>query len=323
MPTRRKPQLNHKSTDYAEVSDWLHRELVGRERNILSLVGFFEEFGDPNDPTYTGKSAAAELISEITGLLATALTIRLDAGYKAPSKVIATLKAIIKNPKLALRDMTEPEARGALAAAYHRDNEPPGTYWFDIYGEGGFEPDEKRIRMAAEKAIEVLQTQAAPGRPVAYDIQYLLPRLRGIFLRFNDKIARKSVLSSHGRGDFYQREDGAFFAFVEEVLAPIRQFLAALPNGGEVLVPELSAEYIARLAVDLSTSSTGAAPIYLYSAHRVEKDRLSIGELPQEGSQNLQSSRLRLLRMASFWRVMDAQRPGGEVGRNPRTCADS
>jgi hypothetical protein len=313
MSTRRKPQLNHRSVEYAKVSDWLYGELHAREGNILRLVGLFKEFGDPSDPAYSGKATGAELISEIAGLLATALTIRLDAGYKAPSKVIATLKAIIKNPKLALCDTTEPEARGALAAAYHRDNEPPGTYWFDIYCEGGFEPDEQRIRMAAEKAIEILQTQAAPGRPVAYDMQYLLPRLREIFLRFNGKIARKSVLSSHGRGDFYQREDGAFFAFVEEVLAPIRQFLAALPNGGEVLVPELSAEYIARLAVDLSTSSTGAAPIYLYSAHRVEKGRLSIGELPQEGSQNLQSSRLRLLRMASFWRVMDAQRRGSRA----------
>src|SRR5215510_10242296 len=118
MPSRRKPQLNHKSVGYAEVSDWLHGELRARESNILRLVGFFKEFGDPKDSAYTGKTAAAELISELTGLLATALMIRLDAGYKAPSKVIATLKAIIKSPKLALSDATEPEARGALAATY-------------------------------------------------------------------------------------------------------------------------------------------------------------------------------------------------------------
>lgn len=134
MPSRHKPQLNHKSVGYAATSDWLHRQLLAREGEILSLVGFFNEFGDTKDPTYTGKTAAAELISEITGLLATALTIRLDAGYKAPNKVIATLKAIIKSPKLALCDTTEPEARGTLAAAYQRDDEPPGTFWFDRRG---------------------------------------------------------------------------------------------------------------------------------------------------------------------------------------------
>jgi hypothetical protein len=307
---RRKPQLNHKSVDYAEVSDWLRRELVARERKILCLVGFFGEFGRPNDSTYTGASAAAELISEITGLLATALTIRLDAGYKAPSKVIATLEAIIKTPKLALRYTTEPEARGALAAAYQRDNESPGTYWFDIYGEGRFELDEKRIRLAAEMAIEILHAQAAPGRPAEYDIQYLAPRLRGIFLRFNDKIARKSVLSSHGDGNFYQHEDGDFFAFVEAVLDPLRRFYVSLLGNGNVLVPELSAEYVARLAVslDLSKSSTGLVPIY--RAHRVAKGRLSTEGLPRQGAQNLQSSPLRLLRTLSFWRVMDAERIG-------------
>jgi hypothetical protein len=307
MPARRRPQLNHKSVGYAGTSDWLHRELLSRKSNILGLVGFFKEFGDPEDPAYTGKKAAAELISEITGLLATALTIRLEAGYKAPSKVIATLKAIIKNPGLALYDTTEPEARGILAAAYQRDIEPQGANWFDIYGDGGSEPDDDRIRKAAKKAIEILRAQAMPGRPVAYDIQYLVSRLRGIFLRFNDKVARKSLPSSRGHGDFCQYEDGAFFAFVGEALAPIRQFLAALPNGGEVLVPKLSAEYIARLAVDSSKGSTGAAPFNLYSPHRVEKDRLSIEGLPQEAAQNLQSSRLCLLRAPSFWRLMNAQ----------------
>ena len=89
MGRRRKPQLNHKSVECAKVSDWLHRELVARKENILNLVGFHREFGDPKDPTYTGRTAESELISEITGLLATALTIRLDAGYKAPRKVVA------------------------------------------------------------------------------------------------------------------------------------------------------------------------------------------------------------------------------------------
>jgi hypothetical protein len=268
MGRRRKPQLNHKSVECAKVSDWLHRELVARKENILNLVGFHREFGDPKDPKYTGRTAESELISEITGLLATALTIRLDAGYKAPRKVVATLKAIIENPELALCDTTEPEARGALAAFYHREHEPPGTHWYDICGQGGSQPDDERIRTAAKKAIESLQPQASPGRPIAYDIQYLIPQLRGIFLRFNDKITRKSV-QSYRRGYDCQREAGAFAAFVSEVLAPIRKFFAALPNDREVLVPELSSEYMARLAKSAIT-----APIY--RAHRVEKSRSSL-----------------------------------------------
>ena len=304
MPTRRKPQLNHKSMEYSEIFERFHRELLANENVILELVGFVKEYGDPSIPTW--REAVAELISEIAGLLATALMIRLDAGYKAPRKVIATLEAIIENPKLALSDRTEPEARGALAAAYQRSSEPPETYWFDIYGESGFEPDENQICMAAKKAIALLRAEASRGRPVAYDVQHLAPRLRAIFLRFNDKIARKSVrkpVPSHGGGDHHQHEDGAFAAFVEEALEPLRNFYASLPNKGEVLVPELSSEYIVRLAM----SAKGKTPIQVYNVRRVDKAKLVMEGL-QEGAQNHQNSRLRLLRSASFWRVMEAQR---------------
>ncbi len=302
MPTRRKPQLTHQSAEYARISQRFHDELLARERVILERAGFYKEFGDPDDASYTGRNAASELICELAGLLATALTIRLDAGYKAPSRVIATLKAIIKNPKLALSDATEPEARGALAAVYQRENEPPGTFWFDIFEpEFGRDPEELRIGTAAGKAIADLQGESARGRPVVHDIKYLASKLRQIFLRFNDAVRRTTVWSSRGNGDLYRMEDGAFFAFVEEVLAPLRRFLAVLPNDGEVLVSELSAEYIARLAMTQgsSKSSTGAVPIYLHNFHRVERYRLAIEELREEGAQ--ENPRLRLLRKASFW----------------------
>jgi hypothetical protein len=109
--------------------------LCASQKLILKLVGFYEEFGDPDLPTYTGEKEALQLLSELTGLLVTAATIRLNAGYKAPSKMIATVKAIDSNPRLVSCDTNEPEARAAVAAAYQRANEPPGTFWFDIDGD--------------------------------------------------------------------------------------------------------------------------------------------------------------------------------------------
>ena len=258
MPTRRKPELAHRSLNYAEVFQHFHEKLLARQKVVLDRSGFFNEFGTLGEASYTGEQPAAELIVELAALLATALTIRVDAGFKAPSKVIATLEAIIRDPELALSDWTEPEARGALAALYQRADEQPGKYWFDIYGDGGFEPDQGRIRAAAEAAIVGLRAQAKQGRLIAHDVRHLALRLRQIFLRFNDKITRKSVISSRRDGKLYQSEAGSFFAFVEEVLGPLRRFLAALPNGGELLVPELSAEYIARLATAEQPSSRRA-----------------------------------------------------------------
>jgi hypothetical protein len=70
-----------------------------------------------------------------------------------------------------------------------------------------------------------------------------------------------------------------------------------------VLVPELSSEYMARLAV----STKEGTPIQVNNFRRAEKGKLLITAL-QKGAQNSQNSGLRLLRSASFWRVMEAQR---------------
>lgn len=98
----------------------------------MERVGFYKEFGSPGIATCSGEQVSAQLLSELAGLLVIAATIRLDAGYKAPTKLLATLTAIRENPKLVLSDTIEPEARGVLAAAYQRANEPAGTFWFDI-----------------------------------------------------------------------------------------------------------------------------------------------------------------------------------------------
>ena len=118
MPTRRKPLLTHRTVEHAKIAERFHKELCASQKQILELVGFYEEFGTPDLPTYTGEKEATQLLSELTGLLVTAATIRLDSGFKAPSKVIATVKAIGANPRLVSCDTTEPEARGVCVTAW-------------------------------------------------------------------------------------------------------------------------------------------------------------------------------------------------------------
>jgi hypothetical protein len=245
MVARYKAQLAHQSVHQHDISERIHRELRSNERCVLELAGFYKVFGRPDAPGYTGKEEAVHLLNEITGCLATALTIHHDAGFKAPNKVIATLKAIIENPLLALSDKTEPEARGVVYANYQRTDEKPGTFWFDLEGYGRA-PDDGQIRLAAERAIADLKAGIIRGRPIIWAVQYLTSRLREIFLRFNHRIMRKTVSSSKGDGEFYFIEVGDFFMFVEEVLAPLHRVLPELSNGGPI--PKLSAEYITCLA---------------------------------------------------------------------------
>jgi hypothetical protein len=286
MPTRRKALLTHRTLEHAKISKRFHKELCARQKPILEHVGFREEFGDPDLPTYTGEQAATELLSELAGLLVTAATIRLGAGYKAPSKVIATVKTIHANPRLASCDITEPEARGSVAAAYQRANEPPGTFWFDIEGDlTGVVPDEERVRAAAKRAIANLKAQAVRGRPIAQDAKYLAVRLREIFLRFNDSVTRKMVLSSLGGGKYIQKEAGLFFTFVKEVLAPLNRYLASLASNGDT-TPALSAEYMTRLVVRAvsTTGRSGGSPIFVHNFHRAIRGQAIIKRSNKESA---------------------------------------
>ena len=70
--------------------------------------------------------------------------------------------------------------------------------------------------------------------------------LRRIFLRFNDRITRKAVWSSRGDGDYFQQEAGPFFAFVEEVIRPLHEFLTSI--GNRKSTGQLSSQYLVRLA---------------------------------------------------------------------------
>jgi hypothetical protein len=113
----------------------------------------------------------------------------------------------------------------------------------------------ERIEVAAKNAIIALQKEAKVGRSFMWHIHYVANKLREVYLRFNDRITRKAVLSSHGDGNYFQQEEGPFFLFVEAVLAPLNRFLADLPSDSGKPAKRLSAEYVVKRAVAASASS--------------------------------------------------------------------
>jgi hypothetical protein len=230
MPKRFKPQLNHIGFDWFYQSNKFLQDLLAREVVLLRKLGFYREFGDLDDPTFTGHCEAVALMEAISGILSVAATIKMDAGYKAPYQIIATLLAVEKNPLVILTHTLEPEALGILARCYQRAEEPPGTFWFDIDRLANTPvPDLEQVRSAASKAIASLKVHASPGRPPDRMIEYLALNFQEIFLRFNDTITRHSVESSRDSKPV-QLEAGPFVAFLEEVLAPLNRFFDTLPT---------------------------------------------------------------------------------------------
>ncbi len=241
MATRYKPQLNHIGFDWFTQSNRFLHELLAKEIPTLERLGFYKEFGSLDDPTFFGHVEAINLMNEMAGILSVAATIQMDAGFKAPHQLIATLRAIEKDPFLIITHSIEPEALGILGQHYQCAEEKPGTFWFDIdRSDSAPLPDPVRVYAAASNAIASLKREASPGRRPDKVIEFLALRFREIFLRYNDRITRHSIQSSREmkresaagipETKLVQLEAGPFIAFLELVLEPLNRFFLSLPD---------------------------------------------------------------------------------------------
>lgn len=257
MSLKYEPELDHVSFDWSRDAATIEAGLLGRRVQILTKVGFYLEYGIPEEPGYIGDLTSIHLIREIAGTLARAAAIVMDGGFKAPHRLIATLRAVEKNPSLVCSRRVEPEALGSLAQSYQRADEPRGTFWFDVT-----EPwkpvrsTAAQIRIAAKEAIRRLKGEVRRGRRKKLMVEHLAFELRGIFLRFNPGVTRHSVYSADRKGRPKQVEAGPFIEFLEEVIAPLNDYLRSLPNHYGERGP-LSAAYIARIAISSDLEEYG------------------------------------------------------------------
>jgi hypothetical protein len=207
MPTKYKPQLDHVGFDWVNQSNQFHEYLLAREAEILEKSGFYKEYGVSDQ-----RLESRELIRELSGVISLAAAIRMDAGFKAPNKLISTLEAVEKDPL------------GMLASHYQRADERPGTFWWDVdRQENAPLPDPERVRQAASSAIVALKSEAGPGRPPDEVTKFVAVKVREIYLRYNDSVTRHSI-ASFTRGKDSQVEAGPFVEFLEPLLAPLNRF---------------------------------------------------------------------------------------------------
>ena len=221
MPTKYKAQLDHISFDWTRDLEFIRQSLLAR-KDLISATA-----------RYRGDEAALNsFVEDICGVLCWAAAIQMDGGFKAANKIIATLKAIEKNPSVIIAGNIEPEALGMIASQYQLVDEAPGTYWFDVYQDDGaqHELDLQQVSGAASRAIVQMQTDASKGRPKKVDLDLLGEKLRDLFLRHNDDATRHSIASD---GQIAQTEAGPYFDFCKTVLASLNEFFANLPQAYE------------------------------------------------------------------------------------------
>jgi len=230
-----KPSRSKKKLNLQYAGGFLTKEISKVRNPILELIGFFREYELNSNQLETVKNAkedADEIISEIVGTLFHATLIEAHTGQESVVELISTLKAVQKTPHLlsTKNSKISPVALLEIGKHYQREQESPGTHWYDVTEigarriSGQIDPIATNVKRAAGLANLDIESDKLLGRPPRSANIHLAKRLTEIFQRFGRKASRivdpiKTVT------DPRERERGDFVEFVRLVIEPLNQLV--------------------------------------------------------------------------------------------------
>jgi hypothetical protein len=246
MPTLYKHVLNEGESVWLILAKAISEGVFENRRGVLERLNFHEEHGRPGDADGKFdeqiKRCEDEVLAEIAGVLAHAFA---RAAEPRTGVIIATLEWIKRHPSKAQDYALPGFAEWSLAPHYQRAGEDKGTYFPDVMGfvpidfHGTIQiPDEESVVKAASAAIHDSERRPV-GRPFSESNRIVGEGLREIYLRYNDKITRRSETSWRD-GGFIQVEAGPFYDFVSAAIVPLQTPLSRRR------LPPVTAEAIVR-----------------------------------------------------------------------------
>jgi len=250
MPTKYKPVLSEVESAWSGPAKMISDQVFQNRANILEALNFYDEHGRLGDAgggfDQQLLQSEQEILSEIADYLTFAAA---QAAEPRRGVLIATLEHLQKHPAGAQNRTLPGVVERLLADHYQRGEEEKGTHFPDVMGflPGGIEdtietPNEASISNAASAAIDDLKEGIVAGRPRSKANTIVAHGLGLIFLRYNEKITRRSETSWRD-GEFIQVETGEFLTFVRAAIVPLANFLH------ERHLPRVTAESIVRQAL--------------------------------------------------------------------------
>lgn len=251
MPTLYKPILTECESVWSTPAKAIADQVFANRDVILERLNFHEEHGRLGGAggkfDEQIKRAQDEVLAEISGVLALAAA---QAAEPQTGVIIATLEWIKKHPSAAQDYALPGFAEWLLAPHYQRADEDAGTFFPDVMGfvpnnfHGTIQiPGDDSIVEAASAAIDDLMPGRRAGRPSSEANGIVAEGLRGIFLRYNDKITRRSETSWRD-GDFIQVEAGPFFDFVSAAIVPLRNLWRERGVTAESIVRRAATQFL-------------------------------------------------------------------------------
>ena len=245
VPTLYPPQLNDSTPSWLHIWDRMYAGLRPDAFRILAILEFYSERGLTEPDINNHRELTSEEDQRI-GEIASALAIAADVGGAMPNgELIATLRALAKDPLQYDPDALPAAVQWELAQDYRRDGEKPGTYPLDIWGseqvKGPMEkPSPANIARAAQLAAKRIQAGRERGRRLNRATPVVAECLSKIFRSSGKAIVRHSEKEVRHR-KMVRVEAGPFYDFLELVLKPLQLYLR------ERKLPPVTIESVVRI----------------------------------------------------------------------------
>jgi hypothetical protein len=245
MPTHYKAQLTEAETPMTEILNRMSEGVAANARPILDLLGYYNthDLPIPGQGVDLTEEEKRELEPIVRALAEAAITsVRMKDAV-----VMATLQRVKKNPHLLFDDQLPAAVQWELANDYQRDDEKPGKFGLDIWGNeeviSGYEFQrltEANIKRASEAALARIKKRQTKGRPHNWANKIIAFETSKIFRSSGQPIARRRRPEMSGR-KLVHVEAGPFYDFLNLVLTPLNRFLV------EQQCPPVTTETVVRL----------------------------------------------------------------------------
>lgn len=225
-----KASLNHWGFDWDKDYGVIWRELKQKWPDIASVLDVAEWFGVqiPDDPAADWDEL--EPFTELAEMLGQAAATRIDFGRKPARNVIATIRAVEKNPELVF-SAVESEALVEIERHFSSGSEP--TEMFSLARHDALVGKHsarailthEAIKAACRRAVVSLKAEAKRGRPTDLAVTNLADQLAS-WLRKNG--LKPTIINKKSYGESGQEKHpatGDLIEFAKLIIEPANKVL--------------------------------------------------------------------------------------------------
>jgi hypothetical protein len=215
--------MTESATPMLEIWDQMYEGLVLNARLILSMINYYDRYDVL--PSIQGSILSEEEKEGLYPIVRILMDSAIKSDAPRPGIMLSTLDKVFTG-------ILPVGVQWEISHDYRRDEEKPGTYCLDVWGDEQTQsavplamPSAANIARAAKAAYCRIKVAGAAGRPLNSANRILAQRMGEVFRSSGLPVARRREPLKMFCAKVVYEEKGLFRDFLELVLPPLDKFL--------------------------------------------------------------------------------------------------